>query len=326
MKPKDIATIVLFGFVVLAIFGLTVFAVKAYHAPLGPVLQVVTPTSIVMPTESHPVDQSVCGETAAWNILVLGSDVGEPRGAKGSDLTRMLHVDFLNRRVTMYTFPRQLWVDTAGLGLTNPAIDATQLGTVFYEARSRSTSANMKQSMVQATTITAQMLSKNFLVSTDHYLTIDLNQVPAMVDAIGGVPINVPQQITDQWIGTVIPAGQQTLNGMQFVAYARAIPDSDFGRIQRNNLLISALREKLLDPGVWGQIPQLYGQFNESVVTDLSPEQINHLACLLKEVPSGSIAQDQVKPEWTWAGPQVGSLLWDKTSVINQLMGLGLIR
>jgi len=31
-----------------------------------------------------------------------------------------------------------------------------------------------------------------------------------MVDAIGGVPINIPVTITDPWIGTVYPAGQQT--------------------------------------------------------------------------------------------------------------------
>ena len=331
MKPKNIAVIVLFGAVVVAIFGLTVFVVKAYRSPLGPALSVATSTLLPVEgiqvglTAAPIVDQSVCGETAAWNILVLGSDAGEMRGDKGTDLTRMLRVDFLNRRVTIYTFPRDLWVDTAGLGLTNPAVDATQLGTVFYEARSRSSSTNVKTSMVEATHLTARMLSKNFLVSTDHYMTLDLTQIPAMVDAVGGVPIKIPHQTTDPWIGMVIPAGQQTLNGLQFVAYARAIPDSDFGRIQRNNLLLAALREKLLDPSVWGRIPQLYGQFNETISTDLSPEQINHLSCLLKATPNEAIVQDHVREEWTSAGPQVGSLVWDKASVLNQLKRLGLI-
>jgi anionic cell wall polymer biosynthesis LytR-Cps2A-Psr (LCP) family protein len=122
----------------------------------------------------------------------------------------------------------------------------------------------------------------------------------------------------------VIPAGQQTLNGVQFVAYARAIPDSDFARIQRNNLLLAALQQKLLDPAVWARIPQLYTQFNEVIATDLSPEQINHLSCLLQEVPKESILQDGVRQEWTSAGPQAGSLLWDKTKVINRLKELGL--
>jgi LCP family protein required for cell wall assembly len=234
-------------------------------------------------------------------------------------------VDFPNRKVTVFAFPRNLWVDTAGLGLLNPTIDVTQLGTVFYEARSRSLKTNARDMMIEGTTVTARMLSKNFLISTDHYLTLDLYRIPAMVDAVGGIPINIPQQTTDPWIGVVIPAGPQTLNGAQFVAYARAKPDSDFGRIQRNNLLIAALREKLLDPAVWGRIPQLYTQFSETIATDLSTEQINHLSCLLQEVPTEAITQDQVRQEWTSPGPRAGSLLWDKTIVLNRLKELGLI-
>jgi LCP family protein required for cell wall assembly len=318
---------------------MTVWAVKAYRAPLGPALQVTTPTSIpasnqivstvitaVIPTAIPVIDQtSVCGESAVWNVLVLGSDAAEMRGEKGSDLTRMLRVDFSNRKVTVYAFSRDLWVDTAGLGLTNPTVEATQLGMVFYEARRRSINTNVKAAMIDGTNVTARMLSNNFLISTDHYLTIDLAQIPAMVDAIGGVPINIPVTITDPWIGMVIPSGQRTLNGAQFVAYARAIPDSDFGRIQRNNLLLDALQQKLLDPVVWGKIPQLYAQFNEVIATDLSPEQINHLTCLLKEVPRESIIQDGVRQEWTSPGPQPGSLLWDKTKVLNRMKELDLI-
>jgi anionic cell wall polymer biosynthesis LytR-Cps2A-Psr (LCP) family protein len=146
-----------------------------------------------------------------------------------------------------------------------------------------------------------------------------------MVDAIGGVPMNVPEQTTDKWIGMVIEAGQHTLNGSQVEAYARAIPDSDFGRIQRDNLLVEALRQKLSDPSVWVKIPQLYEQFKDVIVTDLSPQQIINLGCLMKSTPKESILQDEVKSEWTTAGPQ-GSLLWDSTKVSARLKELGLIQ
>jgi LCP family protein required for cell wall assembly len=331
MKPKNFAGVVLLGALLLAVFGVTVLVVKAYRSPLGPALQVATPT--LMPVTDEPAvtpaptldPSAVCGETAIWNVLVLGSDASDLRDPKGSDLTRLLRVDFPNKKVTIYAFPRDLWVDTAGLGMTDPAIDATRLGMVYYEARSRAASADVQQAMTEGTNTTARMLSKNFLVSIDHYVTIDLAQIPAMVDVIGGVPVDVPAAITDPVTGMSIPAGVQTLNGTQFAVYARTLPDSDYARIQRNNLLIAALREKLLDAGTWGKIPQLYTQFSETFVTDLSPEQINHLACLLKEVPSGAIVQEQVKQEWTSAGPQAGSLLWDKTAVLNQLKELGLI-
>ncbi|MCX6082480.1 MAG: LCP family protein, partial [Chloroflexi bacterium] len=122
----------------------------------------------------------------------------------------------------------------------------------------------------------------------------------------------------------VIQAGQQTLSGIQVVAYARAIPDSDFGRIQRNNLLLEALRQKMSDPGMMTKIPDLYARFKSVVATDLSLEQINHLACLFKEAPAGSVIQDSVKQEWTSPGPQ-GSLLWNKSNVLARLKDLGMV-
>jgi LCP family protein required for cell wall assembly len=331
MDTKKIFGLAFLGLVIMGVLGMTDWVVRAYRAPLGPALQVPSPTSIpvnnLIPITSLQTAEpaSVCGEVDVWNVLVLGSDAADLRYDKGSDLTRMVRVDFPNKRVTMFAFSRDLWVDTAGLGLTNPTIDATQLGMVFHEARSRSTSTDVKAAMAEGTNATARMLAQNFLVSSDHYLTVDLAQIPAMIDAIGGVPINIPATITDPWIGMVIPAGQQTLNGAQFVAYARAIPDSDFARIQRNNLLLDALQNKLLDPAVWVRIPQLYAQFNEVIATDLSPEQINHLACMLQEVPKDAILQDSVRQEWTSPGPQAGSLLWDRTNVLNRMKELDLI-
>jgi len=271
-----------------------------------------------------PAQGETCGETGGWNVLILGSDYAELRGKKGSDFTRMVHADFTNKRVAAYAFSRDLWVDTAGLGLINPTVNATQLGMVFYEGRIRSLQFTELDTMVDGARATARMLSKNFSLNTDHYLIIDLNNLAAIIDAIGGLPINVPSRVTDPWIGMVIQAGQQTLNGAQVVAYARAIPDSDFGRIQRNDLILEALHQKFLDPAMMAKIPDLYTQFKNVIATDLSAEQINHLSCLLKEVPASSVIQDSVKSEWTSTGPQ-GSLLWNKNSVLTRLKELYLI-
>ena len=266
---------------------------------------------------------NTCGESGAWNVLVIGSDFADMRGPKGSDLTRMMKVDFSGNKVSIYSLSRDLWVDTTGVGLTNPNIDATRLGMVYYEGRIRSSQFAEMDTVVDGTRMTAKMLEKNFSLHTDHYLTIDLNHLGNMVDAIGGLPINIPATITDPYIGMVIQAGQQTLSGAQVVAYARAIPDSDFNRIQRNNQILNALRQKLLDPTIFAKLPDLYTQFKSVIATDLSIEQINHLVCLFKGAPENSIIMDSVKPEWTSPGPQ-GSLLWNSSNVLTRLKELGL--
>ena len=265
-----------------------------------------------------------CGETDAWNILVLGSDYGDLRGQKGSDLTRVLHVDFTKKLANTVAFPRDLWVDTMGLGLLNPDVDSARLGMVYYEGRMRSLQLAEIDAMMDGTRATSKMLSKNFSLKTDHYITIDLNHLAEMIDSIGGLPINIPTSTTDPWIGMVIEAGQQTLNGEQIVAYARAIPDSDFERIKRNNLIVEAMRQKLVDPTVMSSLPDLYAKFGKVIATDLSLEQINHLACLLKDLPTSAVTQESILPEWTTPGPQ-GSLLWNKDKVTTLLTETGLI-
>ena len=119
-------------------------------------------------------------------------------------------------------------------------------------------------------------------------------------------------------------AGEQTLNGIQTATYARAFLDTDLSRIERDNFMVMALRQKLLDPSIWLKIPELFSQFKDAVVTDLSFEQVNHLACLMRKVPTSAIIQEGVKVEWTTPGPE-GSLLWDKASVLNRLKELGII-
>ena len=75
---------------------------------------------------------------------------------------------------------------------------------------------------------------------------------------------------------------------------------------------------------MWIKLPALYDQFKQMIVTDLSPEQIFSLFCLLKEVPKEEIVMEQVKPEWTSPG-RSDSLLWDKAKVIVALKQLGLL-
>jgi anionic cell wall polymer biosynthesis LytR-Cps2A-Psr (LCP) family protein len=195
---------------------------------------------------------------------------------------------------------------------------------VFYEARMRSPQFGMRDVMVDGVRMSAATLLKNFSVISDHYLAIDLNQLPQIIDAIGGIPINVPEQITDLSRPILIKAGQQTLNGAQTVDYSRAFMGTDFARIERNQVLLEAMRQRLLDPAVWPRIPELYTKFSDVIVTDFTLEQITHLSCLLKKIASDSVLQEGVRPEWTSPGPN-SSLLWDQNKLLTRLKELNLI-
>ncbi len=265
-----------------------------------------------------------CLETGTWNILVIGSDARDTFGPKGADLTRVLHLDFGQGAISTFAFSRDLWVDTSAMGFVSPSVDATKLGNVFYEGRIRSLNFVEKDITIDATRAMAWMVSTNFGINFDHYITLDLSNLPELIDGAGGLTVNVPEKITDPSTGIIIGAGQQVLSGSQVVAFSRAIPDSDFERIKRNDLLLIAIKQKLMQPEMIVKIPDLYNQYNQPIITDLSLEQITQIACLLAKTSEDKIVQDSILPGSTQPGP-VGSLLWDKDVVSGMLRNLGII-
>lgn len=321
---------------------LVIYVINLYRQPLGQQLTLIprATTSIPSGSEGAAISMAqtitplvgitdsatyeVCGQSGALILLVIGSDAADLRGQPGSDLTRLIRVDFSRKEVNIFALPRDLWVDVNGLGFQNPMITDTTLGQAYYIAHERSVQVEEIGKMTEAAQASAQMILDNFGVISDHYVVVDLNQLPAMIDAIGGLPIDIPVRTTDPWIGMIIEAGPQILTGEQLKAYARAIPDSDFARIKRNNSILLALRQKLLGPAIWTNLPTQYDKFKKMIATDFSPQQIVSLFCLLKEVPKEEINMGQVEPEWTSPGPS-DSLLWDKEKVDSALKELELL-
>ena len=113
----------------------------------------------------------------------------------------------------------------------------------------------------------------------DRFVLVDFAAVEAIVEAVGGVTLDVPQAFTTG-DGRSFPAGAQTLDGPAVLAYARYRdgPDGDLGRIGRQQQVLRALLERMPDlelgPALAGLLPLL----EEHVRTDLSPAEIVGLA------------------------------------------------
>jgi anionic cell wall polymer biosynthesis LytR-Cps2A-Psr (LCP) family protein len=70
---------------------------------------------------------------------------------------------------------------------------------------------------------------------------------------------------------------------------ARIRQYSTFSRAENQNIVMCALRKKLLSPAIVPAIPQLVKDFTRYVQTDLSPEQINQLACLATQMKGPNV-------------------------------------
>jgi polyisoprenyl-teichoic acid--peptidoglycan teichoic acid transferase len=101
-----------------------------------------------------------------------------------------------------------------------------------------------------------------------------------IVDAAGGVEIDVDAPIHDdayptddyRTIVVDIPAGRQRMDGETALRYARTRhQDSDFGRIARQQRVLLALRNRMLQPGNWWHMPAVLDAVRRTTRTDLGP-------------------------------------------------------
>jgi LCP family protein required for cell wall assembly len=161
----------------------------------------------------------------------------------------------------------------------------------------------------------------NLGIRIDHLAIVDFDGFRKMVDTIGGLDVPVYCAYTDwhlidpsydpdnenNWSIFTVGPGIVHMNGDLALWYARSRKkSSDFDRGRRSQEVLRALYARALQTGVISKIPQLYAEFNSSVITDLTlPDllQLSPLALHLKnaDIRSYYISRDDVSP-WTTAG------------------------
>jgi anionic cell wall polymer biosynthesis LytR-Cps2A-Psr (LCP) family protein len=128
-----------------------------------------------------------------------------------------------------------------------------------------------------------------------------------MVDAVGGVDIDVPKAIEDPGYdgfgagerGWSITAGEHHLDGVNALAYARSrksLGESDFTRAGRQQQIIVALKDAATDGGsVFWELPGLISAVGDSIRTDLPIERLPQLAAAIDEMGKGGITRAVIR-------------------------------
>jgi polyisoprenyl-teichoic acid--peptidoglycan teichoic acid transferase len=133
-------------------------------------------------------------------------------------------------------------------------------------------------------------------VHVDYYARVDLLGFVKLVNAVGGVDINVKRAIDDphydglglgHW-GLQIDVGPHHFNGYEALAYARSrqgIGDSDFTRAARQQEVLLALKTKLLSSGdLLAKVPTLLDAFKGLLKTDVPTDLLPTFAALADEI------------------------------------------
>lgn len=242
--------------------------------------EIPTMTAVNLPTHTPEL---YCGDTDQMIILVAGLDTRTDVYNYGrADVIRLVRVDFTVPRVTVLSFPRDLWVEVPGIedhGITQSKLNQAY----FYGAESM----GYYDGPGGGAGLLARAIEHNFGVRADNYGVVNLLTLEDIIDALGGVDIYLEKEVDarespeteEQW--KLYPAGWNHLDGKRAVYYARIRKSGGvFNRMDRQTEVLCAVQDQLLKPSAVLDIPDMIGAFIGQVKSDLSPAQLAQLACL----------------------------------------------
>jgi LCP family protein required for cell wall assembly len=265
------------------------------------------PTLAPLPT----APDAACGGPEQMTIALLGVDdrtSGYARTTR-TDAISLVNVRFVSKSASLLSFPRDLYVPLPNL--EHVGITQDRLNTAFLWGEVYSVPGGGPAEF-KAT------IEWNFGVRVDRYVMVNFAAFEAAVDALGGIDVDVPVAIhdpnfpSDSGGGTIVfelPAGRQHMDGKTALRYARTRhQDDDYRRVQRQQLVLLAIRDKLLSPQVIPQIPALLQSLWGLVKTDLSPEEIAALACIGPQIDRSAITTHAINGTMVvpWTTPTGG--------------------
>jgi LCP family protein required for cell wall assembly len=180
-----------------------------------------------------------------------------------------------------------------------------------------------------------QVVEDQLGIPTQHYVIIHQDGLIKLVDALGGVTVNLdcplyeatPDDKSPNGIKTfTLPAGPVQLDGptaKKFATYRYV--QTDFGRTQRQQQLIWAIRNRVLEANLLPKIPVLWSALSDTFTTDLDLPVVLKLARLASRLQARDVHGMQLGDtieEYTTPEGWMVLVLKDKALVQEKLAGL----
>ena len=139
-----------------------------------------------------------------------------------------------------------------------------------------------------------------FDTNIDYYVKLNFKGLVKLVDAVGGVEVDVPKELctddSSRWAEVCIQPGRQVLNGEQALVFARnrkQLEDGDFGRARHQQELIMALTNKMKEVGDVKTFMTILDTVSNSMDTNLTTKQILSFYNVGKDILKRSLSSDE---------------------------------
>ncbi|MEF2525332.1 MULTISPECIES: LCP family protein [Streptomyces] len=253
--------------------------------------------------------------------LIVGSDSREglteedkkklhTGSADGKRTDSMMILAACSGGTTMISLPRDSDVEI-------PSFVGSQSGKKF-PAQGRRTKLNAAYAE-DGPELLVRTVEHNTGLRIDHYAEIGFAGFANIVDALGGVDMNIEKAFKDEKSGADFKAGEQTLNGEQALAFVRtryAFAESDLARTKNQQKFLATLANQAATPGTLLNPFKLYPVLGAGLDTlivdkDMSLFDIGEMFFAMKGITGGS----GTSMNMPIAGERGGNLVWDKAKL-----------
>jgi polyisoprenyl-teichoic acid--peptidoglycan teichoic acid transferase len=277
--------------VVQSVFGGTVSGQPASHSTVA------TPGQAADPWQDTP----------RVNVLLLGSDAGADRTGVRTDSMIVASIDTKTGRTVLLGLPRSLQKVPFPVG--NPLRDVWPngfncgnqclLNAVWEQAEQHKDL--FKGDPHPGLTTTRGVIGEVLGLRIDYYTILDLEGFSGLVDAMGGVVVNVPREIPiggghNLKTGAPLPIhgyvhkGRHRLNGREALWFARSREGSDdYDRMRRQRCMVGALLDQSNPVRLLSSYPKLARVLKDNLQTDVPRSDLGAWVTLVERVQRGGI-------------------------------------
>lgn len=253
-----------------------------------------------------------------FNLLLIGVDLRENDTKARTDTIIVLHINPTQKWASMVSIPRDSCAEIPGYD--TPGTCSQRINAAYELGYKEGLERKMPNPSVQGMALTRDTVANLLNINIDYVAQVDFKGFRKIVDAVGGITIDVQRPLWDATYPTddddygvirlFIPAGLQHMDGTTALRYARSRhQDADYGRSRRQQDVIRALVQTLKDKGLLDQIDALDSlaeQLKGSFYTDLPIDDLGNLRALAGL--GSDIANGRIK-----------SVKWDTSSVIGYM-------
>jgi LCP family protein required for cell wall assembly len=287
-RGRNVIDYVVLGVVCLALVGFYAAAYRGSAPWAGAFAKVFAPLANGPSTGIPGIEQE--SPPPAWtgtdrlNVLLLGIDTrDESATTQNTDTMIVLSLDPVNKTAAMLSIPRDVYIDRPGV-LVDKINAAYAVGGPDLSRR-----------------VVEDLLG----IRLNAYALVDFDAFTKIIDAVGGVIIDVRRPVRDESYPTPdygierldITAGPQLMDGQTALRFARSRHDTnDYSRAQRQQLVLSSLRTRIAEGDFIRGLPGLIDRVGSVVQTNFDPANILPLAQFGSGIDGDAIRSEVLYP------------------------------